>query len=89
MAREYPRFLISNPSNTKSKGPFIIHTLPPQFICRVVQENHNQISDSNKDKTDLKSNLELLEIFNDKANKEEVRAIMNEMSLWLSHQKAL
>jgi hypothetical protein len=35
MAREYPRFLYSNPQNSKSKGPFIIHTLTPRMICRV------------------------------------------------------
>lgn len=29
MAREYPRFLFCNPTNTKSKGPFIIHTIFP------------------------------------------------------------
>lgn len=35
MPREYPRFLLCNPSDTKSKGPFIIHTLFPQMIAKV------------------------------------------------------
>jgi hypothetical protein len=35
MARTYPRFIYSDPQDTKSKGPFIIHTLFPQFIARV------------------------------------------------------
>jgi len=35
MAREYPRFLFSNPQNTKSKGPFVVHTMEPRFIVRV------------------------------------------------------
>jgi hypothetical protein len=35
MAREYPRFLFSNPQNTKSKGPFIVHTINPVCIMKV------------------------------------------------------
>ena len=35
MARQFPRFLFSNPKNTKSEGPFIIHTLYPQCIFKV------------------------------------------------------
>lgn len=35
MKRNYPRFLYSNPQNTKSKGPFIVHTLPPRIIMRI------------------------------------------------------
>ena len=34
MARSYPRFLFSNPINTKSKGPFIIHTIYPKCILK-------------------------------------------------------
>lgn len=37
MARKLPRFLFSDPKNTKSKGPFIIHTLEPRLIFRVAQ----------------------------------------------------
>jgi hypothetical protein len=40
MARKYPRFLYSNPLNTKSPGPFLIHTLFPRVIFKVhIQEN--------------------------------------------------
>lgn len=35
MARKFPRFLFSNPKNTKSEGPFIIHTMEPRFIAKV------------------------------------------------------
>jgi hypothetical protein len=34
MARKYPKFLWSNPSNTKSSGPFIVHTQHPRFIVQ-------------------------------------------------------
>lgn len=40
MARQYPRFLFSNPQNTKSTGPFIVHLLPPKMICRVDSHFH-------------------------------------------------
>lgn len=33
MARQYRGFLLTNPTNTKSSGPFIIRTLEPRFIC--------------------------------------------------------
>jgi hypothetical protein len=35
MARGFPRFLFSNPINTKSKGPFVIHALSPEVIIKV------------------------------------------------------
>ena len=34
MGRKYPRFLYCDAINTKSEGPFIIHTLSPKFICQ-------------------------------------------------------
>ena len=36
MARGYPRFLFSNPQNTKSEGPFLVHCLSPRFIGKVI-----------------------------------------------------
>lgn len=44
MSREYPRFLFSNPKNTKSKGPFIIHTLEPELIMKI----SDHVPDKNK-----------------------------------------
>ena len=35
MARGYPRFLLSDPKNTKSPGPFIIHTLSPRGMLKL------------------------------------------------------
>lgn len=35
MSRQFPRFLFSNPKNTKSEGPFIVHLLEPKMICRL------------------------------------------------------
>ena len=39
MAREYPRFIFSNPKNTKSEGPFLIHTIDPYIIFKVHRKN--------------------------------------------------
>ena len=39
MPRSYPQYLYSNPQNTKSKGPFIVHTIPPRFIVQVTKFN--------------------------------------------------
>ncbi len=35
MARNYPRYLFSDPQNTKSKGPFIVHLLDPRIIVKI------------------------------------------------------
>ena len=35
MARAYPRFLFSDPQNTKTPGPFVIHLLEPRLIFKV------------------------------------------------------
>lgn len=42
--RDYPRFLFSNPKNTKSKGPFIIHCLPPRLIIKITPHGTSQPS---------------------------------------------
>lgn len=36
MARQTPRFLFSNPQNTKGKGPFIVHCIFPRFIAKII-----------------------------------------------------
>jgi hypothetical protein len=38
MGRNYPRFVFSNPKNSKSEGPFIIHTMDPFIICRITDQ---------------------------------------------------
>ncbi len=40
MARNYPKYLFSNPQNTKSKGPFVIHLLKPRMICKIHERRH-------------------------------------------------
>lgn len=34
MSRGYPRFLFCDPANIKDMGPYIIHTIEPQFIVK-------------------------------------------------------
>lgn len=38
MKRGYPQFLYSDPQNVATPGPFIVHTVYPQFICRLVND---------------------------------------------------
>lgn len=45
MAKQFPRFLISNATNTKIKGPFIVHTLPPKFICKPLFDEKRNLVD--------------------------------------------
>lgn len=47
MARKYPKFLWSNPTNAKSDGPFIVHTQEPRFLAKPhfdEQRNLNSIT---------------------------------------------
>lgn len=47
MARKYPKFLWSNPTNVKSEGPFIVHTQEPRFLAKPhfdEQRNFHSIS---------------------------------------------
>jgi hypothetical protein len=46
MVRQYPRFIYSDPQDTKSAGPFIVHTLYPQLIAKVTftQEGFHQVA---------------------------------------------
>lgn len=39
MARSYPRFIYSDPKNSKSSGPFCVHLLYPRFICKIFPGN--------------------------------------------------
>ncbi len=45
MGRKYPRFLYCDAVNTKNEGPFIIHTLPPRFICKPEFDRKRNIID--------------------------------------------
>lgn len=47
MPREFPKFLFSDPKNTKSPGPFVIHAMHPMFICKVLDfpdTNNNRLN---------------------------------------------
>jgi len=78
MARKYPRFLFSDPQNTKSPGPFIIHTIYPRGIFRVFQ-------------TDGKVDLEILEFWEpefktDADAQAAVIPLLIDVTEWLSSQ---
>lgn len=74
MAKKFPRFLISDPTNVKTKGPFIIHTLDPQFICRPEFDKKRHVVDCT-----------LLEMFSDKGSISEAYDIMKEIPEWYKY----
>lgn len=47
MARYFPRFLYSNPQNSKSTGPFIVHLLEPRIVFKVVFDQQEVINGIN------------------------------------------
>lgn len=77
MSRKYPRFLFSDPKNTKSKGPFVVHLLHPRMICKF---KCNRTEDQQGHEIDNFS-VELLEVF-DVATNAEVNKTMEEMNNW-------
>jgi hypothetical protein len=90
MKRGYPRFLYSDPKNAATPGPFIVHTLHPQFICRIVDDVEEL---RGKDVYYIHVSgwtLELLEIFvdlkDDNSEKIKVSDIMYRMLTWVAKQ---
>lgn len=43
MARKYPKFLWTNPTQTKSEGPFIVHTQEPRFIAKPIFDTKRRL----------------------------------------------
>ena len=54
MAREFPEFLFSDPKNTKSEGPFIVHTIFPKKIFKVTWLKNQREGENNFCLYDLK-----------------------------------
>ena len=74
MAKKFPRFLISDPTNVKEKGPFIIHTLEPQFICKPEFDDKRNVVD-----------FRILEVFGSSPSHSEADEIAKEIPLWYRH----
>ncbi len=82
MARNYPRFLYSNPQNTKSKGPFIVHLLDPRLVFSIVF-TEEECANAKTYKWAGPIGLILLDkIKGDK----KIEEIMSEAVSWLKHQ---
>lgn len=71
MSRGYPRFLFSNPSDTKDAGPFIIHTLEPQFIVKPKFDDKRNITE-----------CKLLEVWSKEYDQMQMLRIKNEIPQW-------
>lgn len=91
MARHYPRFLYSNPRNTKSKGPFLIHLLGERYLFRVLTNFDDYDSDDVTDgkwHDDVGFGLQLLDVYNrdNAAEVARVEDVMDQAMLWLTAQ---
>lgn len=91
MSRTYPRFLFSNPQDTKSKGPFLISTIPPLIICKVALRESAE-AEAEKGFSELVGNhsIILLKLLAHKQDGNgfsiEVRDTMRDMGVWLESQ---
>lgn len=74
MAKKFPRFLFSDPTNTKQRGPFIIHTLEPRFICRPEFDTKRNLID-----------CRILEIFDKEYSFVEIDLILKEVPDWYKY----
>ena len=91
MARHFPRFLFSNPKNTKSEGPLIISTIPPLIICKVhLNESKEVYHDSSFCEKSGPVTVEFLKLLAQKTDGnsfgKEVRNTVTAMATWLSEQ---
>lgn len=75
MSRNYPRFLFSNPINTKSKGPFVFHSIFPAAICKIIDYDQNN-------KT---FGLEVLKMYDD-CSQTEIDLMLSDMRNWILTQ---
>lgn len=85
MARPFPRFLYSDPRNTKSEGPFIVSTLEPLIICKIHTKQTAQYSFTVQLGT---FTLEFLSLLVNTPNgySDEVKETMFDMAKWLRAQ---
>ena len=74
MKKQFPRFLFSDPTNVKEKGPYIIHTLEPQFICMPEFDKKRHVID-----------CRVLEIFDKKFSLPHVWPILKEIPEWYKY----
>ncbi len=85
MQRKFPRFLLSDPQNTKSKGPFITHTLYPKAVMAVLPpESHEQLKNYEAYVRGLQYHICLLEI--DTCTELQKRELLQEVDSWFNHQ---
>lgn len=74
MAKKFPRFLYSDPTNVKEKGPYIVHTLDPQFICTPKFDNKRHIVD-----------MKILTVFKEGYDYFEVYSMLDEIKEWYKY----
>lgn len=87
MARHFPKFLYSAPTNTKSIGPFVVHTLNPYLLCRI-SKSEGLIHDGFE--TFVFNEYAIIVVdadcfVNDTDNKDKRHETISRMFNWLNH----
>lgn len=85
MPRQFPRFIFEEPQNTKTQGPFIVHTLSPKFICKVFPKDRKGngpffFSYDN-------CTIEVLELWERHVDVEVLKKTVNDLHTWLIYRK--
>jgi len=73
MARKYPKLLWSNPSNTKSSGPFVVHTQYPRFIAKPHFDEKRNLIDTS-----------IIEMWEEKSSTVDAWEIQKEIPMWFN-----
>jgi hypothetical protein len=73
MARKYPKFLWSDPTNIKSEGPFIIHTQRPRFIAKPHLDERRDLYHTS-----------ILEVWDESTLEVDVKKIEREIPRWFN-----
>ncbi len=76
MARGFPRFIFSNPQNTKGKGPFIVHCIFPRFLAKIIRLNERSKS----------IGLKILDQI-DEVEPEELQKVLKQADDWVFYQR--
>jgi hypothetical protein len=73
MARKYPKFLWANPTQTKSEGPFIVHTQEPRFIAKPIFDGKRRLRYT-----------EVIEVWTENLDLDVVMDIQEEIPAWFN-----
>lgn len=86
MARKYPRFIFSNPANTKSEGPFVVHLLKPRLVFKVIFDQNDISGDAMVFSESDNIGLSLLDPISDPEDQPKIYKVLSAGIDWLIGQ---